>query len=134
MGSLVLRMRVCPVLMVEMLSVPKNMKLLAVPLFELYDNTARYGPQLSVPSPRPCPFSPPPGPWPLSPLPRPLSSPSVPCVTPLFPRLSLQQAIPHLLSRYNFEFLDEEDNVICRTPAKDVDAPHAIPNVKAEVE
>jgi cleavage and polyadenylation specificity factor subunit 5 len=35
-------------LMVEMLSVPKNMKLLAVPLFELYDNTARYGPQLSV--------------------------------------------------------------------------------------
>jgi cleavage and polyadenylation specificity factor subunit 5 len=31
-----------------MLSVPKNMKLLAVPLFELYDNTARYGPQLSV--------------------------------------------------------------------------------------
>jgi len=32
----------------EMLSVPKNMKLLAVPLFELYDNTARYGPQLSV--------------------------------------------------------------------------------------
>ena len=40
MGSLVLRMRVCPVLMVEMLSVPKNIKLLAVPLFELYDNTA----------------------------------------------------------------------------------------------
>lgn len=41
-----------PVLMLvcllEMLSVPKNMKLLAVPLFELYDNTARYGPQLSV--------------------------------------------------------------------------------------
>jgi cleavage and polyadenylation specificity factor subunit 5 len=30
------------------LSVPKNMKLLAVPLFELYDNTARYGPQLSA--------------------------------------------------------------------------------------
>lgn len=27
---------------------PKNMKLLAVPLFELYDNTARYGPQLSA--------------------------------------------------------------------------------------
>ena len=43
------------------------MKLLAVPLFELYDNTARYGPQLS--------------------------------------------AIPHLLSRYNFEFVDEEGNV-----------------------
>lgn len=30
------------------LAVPKNMKLLAVPLFELYDNTARYGPQLSA--------------------------------------------------------------------------------------
>ncbi|KAJ3300630.1 hypothetical protein HK104_009287 [Borealophlyctis nickersoniae] len=32
----------------ELLSVPKNMKLLAVPLFELYDNAARYGPQLSA--------------------------------------------------------------------------------------
>jgi cleavage and polyadenylation specificity factor subunit 5 len=52
--------------------VPKNMKLLAVPLFELYDNTARYGPQLS--------------------------------------------AIPHLLSRYNFEFVDEEGNVAACTP------------------
>lgn len=51
---------------------PKNMKLLAVPLFELYDNTARYGPQLS--------------------------------------------AIPHLLSRYNFEFIDEEGNVAATTP------------------
>ncbi|PWN45186.1 cleavage and polyadenylation specificity factor, 25 kDa subunit [Ceraceosorus guamensis] len=30
------------------LSVPKNMKLLAVPLFELYDNSQRYGPQLSA--------------------------------------------------------------------------------------
>jgi cleavage and polyadenylation specificity factor subunit 5 len=48
------------------------MKLLAVPLFELYDNTARYGPQLS--------------------------------------------AIPHLLSRYNFEFVDENDNVVAITP------------------
>jgi hypothetical protein len=56
----------------EVLSVPKNMKLLAVPLFELYDNTARYGPQLS--------------------------------------------AIPHLLSRYNFEFVDEEGNVAATTP------------------
>jgi cleavage and polyadenylation specificity factor subunit 5 len=56
----------------EVLSVPKNMKLLAVPLFELYDNTARYGPQLS--------------------------------------------AIPHLLSRYNFEFVDEEGNVAAMTP------------------
>jgi cleavage and polyadenylation specificity factor subunit 5 len=43
-----------------------------VPLFELYDNTARYGPQLS--------------------------------------------AIPHLLSRYNFEFVDENDNVVAMTP------------------
>lgn len=51
---------------------PKNMKLLAVPLFELYDNTARYGPQLS--------------------------------------------AIPHLLSRYNFEFVDEDGNVAAMTP------------------
>ena len=56
----------------EVLSVPKNMKLLAVPLFELYDNTARYGPQLS--------------------------------------------AIPHLLSRYNFEFVDEDGNVVAHTP------------------
>ncbi len=51
---------------------PKNMKLLAVPLFELYDNTARYGPQLS--------------------------------------------AIPHLLSRYNFEFVDDDGNVCAQTP------------------
>ncbi len=51
---------------------PKNMKLLAVPLFELYDNTARYGPQLS--------------------------------------------AIPHLLSRYNFEFVDENGEVVAATP------------------
>ncbi|KAF3933081.1 hypothetical protein ABW20_dc0109025 [Dactylellina cionopaga] len=56
----------------KVLSVPKNMKLLAVPLFELYDNTARYGPQLS--------------------------------------------AIPHLLSRYNFEFVDENGKVIAMTP------------------
>lgn len=48
------------------------MKLLAVPLFELYDNVQRYGPQLS--------------------------------------------AIPHLLSQYNFEFVDEEDNVVAVTP------------------
>lgn len=56
----------------KVLSVPKNMKLLAVPLFELYDNTARYGPQLS--------------------------------------------AIPHYLSRYRFEFLDEDGNVSSVTP------------------
>ena len=56
----------------KILSVPKNMKLLAVPLYELYDNTARYGPQLA--------------------------------------------AIPHLLSRYNFEFVDEEENVVACTP------------------
>ena len=62
-------------LIAEVLSVPKNMKLLAVPLFELYDNTARYGPQLS--------------------------------------------AIPHLLSRYKFEFVDEEGNVCAATPGGD---------------
>lgn len=56
----------------KILSVPKNMKLLAVPLFELYDNTARYGPQLS--------------------------------------------AIPHLLSKYRFEFVDEEDRIVAITP------------------
>lgn len=56
----------------EVLSVPKNMKLLAVPLFELYDNAQRYGPQLS--------------------------------------------AIPHLLSKYNFEFVDESGNVVSATP------------------
>ncbi|KAK4192090.1 nucleotide hydrolase-domain-containing protein [Podospora australis] len=56
----------------KVLSVPKNMKLLAVPLFELYDNTQRYGPQLS--------------------------------------------AIPHLLSRYNFEFVDENGKVVAQTP------------------
>lgn len=32
----------------ELLSVPRNMKLIAVPLFELYDNVAHYGPQLSA--------------------------------------------------------------------------------------
>jgi len=51
------------------------MKLLAVPLFELYDNTARYGPQLS--------------------------------------------AIPHLLSRYSFEFVDEDGNICAATPGGD---------------
>ncbi len=56
----------------EVLSVPKNMKLLAVPLFELYENSGRYGPQLS--------------------------------------------AIPHILSRYNFEFVDEDGNVVKVTP------------------
>lgn len=48
------------------------MKLLAVPLFELYENTARYGPQLS--------------------------------------------AIPHLLSRYNFEIVDEQGKIVAVTP------------------
>ncbi|KAK9473083.1 Cleavage/polyadenylation specificity factor subunit 5 [Dipodascopsis tothii] len=57
----------------KVLNVPKNMKLLAVPLFELYDNSARYGSQLS--------------------------------------------AIPQYLSRYNFEFVDENDNVIGVSPA-----------------
>ncbi|MCJ1285434.1 hypothetical protein MMC26_004774 [Xylographa opegraphella] len=59
----------------KVLSVPKNMKLLAVPLFELYDNTARYGPQLA--------------------------------------------AIPHLLSRYNFEFVDDDGNVCAVTPGSE---------------
>jgi cleavage and polyadenylation specificity factor subunit 5 len=57
---------------IEVLSVPKNMKLLAVPLFELYDNAQRYGPALS--------------------------------------------AIPHLLSRYNFEYMDENGDVVAYTP------------------
>jgi cleavage and polyadenylation specificity factor subunit 5 len=59
------------------LSVPKNMKLLAVPLFELYDNTQRYGPQLS--------------------------------------------AIPHYLSRFRWEFVDEEGQVVSWTPGGPVD-------------
>ena len=50
------------------MAVPKNMKLLSVPLFELYDNTMRYGPQLS--------------------------------------------AIPHYLSKYRFEFVDEDGEVM----------------------
>lgn len=62
----------------KVLSVPKNMKLLAVPLFELYDNSARYGPQLS--------------------------------------------AIPHYLSRYRWEFVDEEGKVVAWTPGGEVDA------------
>ncbi len=32
----------------KVLAVPRNMKLLAVPLFELYDNAVRYGPTLSA--------------------------------------------------------------------------------------
>ncbi|BGP12739.1 hypothetical protein JCM10213_008877 [Rhodosporidiobolus nylandii] len=32
----------------QILTVPKNMKLVAIPLFELYDNAVRYGPQLSA--------------------------------------------------------------------------------------
>lgn len=32
----------------EMLCVPLNMKLLAIPIQEFYDNTQRYGPQLSA--------------------------------------------------------------------------------------
>jgi cleavage and polyadenylation specificity factor subunit 5 len=69
----------------EVLSVPKNMKLLAVPLFELYDNTARYGPQLS--------------------------------------------AIPHLLSRYNFEFVDENGQVVAVTPGGGPDGDY-VPKTK----
>ena len=70
----------------EVLSVPKNMKLLAVPLFELYDNTARYGPQLS--------------------------------------------AIPHLLSRYNFEFVDEDGKVVATTPGGPSDGINQTVNTK----
>ena len=55
------------------------MKLLAVPLFELYDNTQRYGPQLS--------------------------------------------AIPHYLSRFRWEFVDEQGEVVAWTPGvQEVDA------------
>jgi len=68
----------------KVLSVPKNMKLLAVPLFELYDNTGRYGPQLS--------------------------------------------AIPHYLSRYRWEFVDEEGQVVAWTPGSEVH-----PDVKTKV-
>jgi len=54
------------------LSVPKNMKLLAVPLFELYDNVQRYGPVLS--------------------------------------------SLPHYLSRFRWEFVDEDGEVVAFTP------------------
>ena len=62
------------------------MKLLAVPLFELYDNTARYGPQLS--------------------------------------------AIPHLLSRYNFEFVNEAGEVVAMTPGGPPEGVNGIPQSK----
>ena len=62
------------------------MKLLAVPLFELYDNTARYGPQLS--------------------------------------------AIPHLLSRYNFEFVDDKGNVVAVTPGGGLGPDGEMPTTK----
>jgi len=58
----------------KVLCVPKNMRIVAVPLYELYDNTNKYGPQLA--------------------------------------------AIPHLLSRYNFEFVDEEGRAVAQTPGK----------------
>ncbi|GAA5898948.1 cleavage and polyadenylation specificity factor subunit 5 [Sporobolomyces salmoneus] len=32
----------------QVLTVPRNMKLIALPLFELYDNAVRYGPQLAA--------------------------------------------------------------------------------------
>jgi cleavage and polyadenylation specificity factor subunit 5 len=60
----------------RVLSVPKNMKLLAVPLFELYDNSARYGPQLS--------------------------------------------ALPHYLSRYRWEMVNEDGVVEAWTPGGQV--------------
>lgn len=64
------------------------MKLLAVPLFELYDNNQRYGPQLS--------------------------------------------SIPHLLSRFNFEFVDENDNVVAATPGLGSPNDQPRPKVLAE--
>ncbi|OAA74112.1 cleavage and polyadenylation specific factor 5 [Cordyceps fumosorosea ARSEF 2679] len=70
----------------KVLSVPKNMKLLAVPLFELYENSGRYGPQLS--------------------------------------------AIPHILSRYNFEFVDEDGNVVKVTPGDGAKAGEQPPKTK----
>ena len=60
------------------------MKLLAVPLFELYDNSARYGPQLS--------------------------------------------ALPHYLSRFRWEMVNEEGEVEVWTPGGQVDG-----EVKARV-
>jgi len=56
----------------KVLCVPKNMRIVAVPLYELYDNTNKYGPQLA--------------------------------------------AIPHLLSRFNFQFVDEEGRAVAQTP------------------
>ena len=67
------------------------MKLLAVPLFELYDNTARYGPQLS--------------------------------------------AIPHYLSRYRFEYVDEEGKVASVMPGGGpLSGPAGVPGVKVLVD
>ena len=65
------------------------MKLLAVPLFELYDNTARYGPQLS--------------------------------------------AIPHYLSRYRFEFVDEDGKTNSVMPGAG-ELPNPEPGVKVLVD
>jgi cleavage and polyadenylation specificity factor subunit 5 len=62
------------------------MKLLAVPLFELYDNSQRYGPQLS--------------------------------------------AIPHLLSRFSFEFVDESGNVVAVTPGGPSPSAGVLPKTK----
>lgn len=56
----------------KLLSVPKNMKILAIPLHELYGNTARYGPQLS--------------------------------------------SIPHYLSKYRFECVNEAGQIEYVTP------------------
>ena len=73
----------------KVLSVPKNMKLLAVPLFELYDNSQRYGPQLS--------------------------------------------AIPHYLSRYRWEFVDEDGKVVKVTPGDGSKAGDQPPKTKVLV-
>lgn len=38
-------------ILLEMLFVPSNVKVVAIPLFELYDNSVKYGPQLaSIPN------------------------------------------------------------------------------------
>lgn len=56
----------------QVFAVPRNMKMIAVPLFELYDNSSRYGSQSA--------------------------------------------SLPLQLSRYNFEFVDKDGNVMARTP------------------
>lgn len=51
---------------------PKNLKFLAIPFYELYENAQAYGPQLA--------------------------------------------ALPHYLSRYRFEYVDDGGNVVAEMP------------------